>query len=533
MEECHPNISHQVEVMLNINDEAVNPDRANQLNNLPNQCTPNNLVVNAFKPNISLSDPQTNSRFDEATIAVKAAQAALKAAEAAVARLHIHDYLTQRAAVLQQHANHLYEEAADSLEQSKARLYQTSLEDIPILAFRTVCQFLNYKDTANLRLTSKTVLFLHRYTEDDRFQVCHLSVDVKTNFPQVDPHFLMHDFQLDINFIIEQKLHGNYAKITREYDVHFEKVNSFLFAHEDRIRRLSMDSYLCNKHVEAIMNLPKLQHLTLNKGLRMQYNYSDWDEPALHSILVKNAHYFKKIDVTGVDLKNIQDYKYPIKNLSHFTIGEHCINWEKFGSLILQESAANLTKLQLHATSRYTPTSDLTITNQLPKLTSLSLHDFDSNILCSILNQCCSSIKYLDIHGINIQPQAIPEMPRLEIINMSDVSWTQIALLAHKMPNVKEIEIGVRDPVAHSTPDRGGVVLSQLTVVKIWDKNHCAWIKFMWYYLFDVAPNLKYVHCRGAECIEQCRRLCQNFRKYNIIVCDLESDRTYTIDRFY
>merc|ERR1719233_40680 len=131
MEESHPNISHQVEVMLNINDETVKPDRANQLNIQPNQCTPKNLVVNTFKPDISISDPQTNSRFDEATIAVKAAQAALKAAEAAVARLHIHDYLTQKAALLQQQANNLYEEAADSLEQSRARLYQTSLEDIP------------------------------------------------------------------------------------------------------------------------------------------------------------------------------------------------------------------------------------------------------------------------------------------------------------------------------------------------------------------------------------------------------------------
>jgi len=529
MEESHPSISQQVEVLLNINDEAETSQRAIQVNSQPSQCQQNS--VNTFKPNVSLPDPQTNARYDEAKRAVKAAQAALKVAATAVASICINDYLTQKTALLQQQAIKLYEEAADSLEQSRARLYETSLEHIPSLAFQTLCEFLDYKDTANLRLTSKTVLYLHRYTEDDRFKVCHISLDVNTDFPQIDSNFLMHDFQLDVNFIIKQKQHGNYAKQTREYDINFEKIDSFLFAHKDRIRRLSMDSYLCDKHIDAILNISKLQHLTLNKDLLMVYNFKDdWDQPPLHNILVKNANHFKKLDVTGVDLRALGDANYPLKNLSVLRIGEHCINWENFATSIFQVCAPNLTTIDLHASSSYV-NSNFSVTTQLPKLTSVSLHKFDSGLLCSILNNCSSTIKYLNIQWIEIEPLAIPMMPELESIKMSGVSWAQIGALAPKIPNVKEMEIGKPDHGSNATPQHRGVKLLQLSVIKIWDKNHCAWIRIMWYYLFDVAPNLRYVYCCGEECMDQTRRLCQNFCKFNITVCDLESDQRYSVER--
>jgi len=510
MEVNHTITSQPVDgVLLNTNDEAETAEQDIQFNIQ------------------SLPDTQTYLRYDKADNDIKAAQAALTVAKAAVARLHIHDYLTQNVELLEQQASQLYEEAAGSIEKSRDRLYKTSLEDIPVLPFQTMCQFLDYKDTANMRLTSKTVLYLHKYTEDHRFKVCHLTLDVKTDFSEIDCQFLRDDFQFDITFNIEQKKHTNYVKLTRNYDLNFARIHSFLFTHKERIRRLSMDSYIYHKHIGTILNIPKLQHLTLNKDFLMCYNYKHWDQPPLHNILLKNCDHLKKIDVSGVDLETLRDVKYPLKNLSVLTIGQHCIYWEKFVSSIMNESGNNLTALDLFASNSFV-TSDFSVTSQLPKLTSLTLHKFNFAVLRSILSKCCSTIKYLNIQFIDIEPTAIPMMPNLETINMNGVTYDEIAAIAYNIPNVKEIKIGEVKWVGNgnATPRHHGEKLLQLSVIKIWNKNHYSMMSFM-YYIIKVAPNLRYVYVRSAESFARAERFFSSFLNFNVTVYELESETDF------
>jgi len=397
-----------------------------------------------------------------------------------------------------------------------------------------LCHYLSYKDTASLRLCCKTVLFIHKDAQDIRFKMCYLKLPLKEDFPVVECPFLVPDFQLSVHFPkeMEEKTPNIHSKDKYLYDKSADKIKTYLLANKDRIRRISMDSHIFNQQIQSILKIPRLEHLTLNQD--QDQNESKYDKPILSELFEKHCDWLTSLDVRCLDLTHLKHFNFNFKNLSTLVIGLHCKGWRHFVTSVVDQSANTLTTLRLsdyiYVASIDEDDIELSITKQLPNLTHLTLEQFkntkknpekNTQVFPEVARKVCSTVKYLSLENVSFHLEDIPVMPQLQKLSAKNIPYPHFRALGHKMPNLREMEIGELERVDeyNEDPDES-VRMPNLTTIKILDDNISMSNRLLILGLTVAESSLKHVYVYSGDCMMYCRNL-MKFRP-GIVIHELE-----------
>ena len=247
---------------------------------------------------------------------------------------------------------------------------------------------------------------------------------------------------------------------------------------------------------------------------------SKYDRPQLSELFERNSDWFTSLDVACVDLTHLKEFKFNFKNLSTLSFGRHTKGWRRFASSMIGQSANTLTSLRLSGFSFLAPKDEedtvLSLENKLPNLTHLTLKEFKKNtqinthILPELVNKCCSNLKYLSLEDVAFFVDEIALMPKLEKCYVKGIPYPQFQALCHKMPNLRELEIGELKRVDEY--DEGldkSLRMPRLESLKIFDDNVAMSNKLIIFGLRIAEASLKDVYVYSGECAMYCRNFMQ------------------------